>query len=480
MTDRLTAYLGGTRIGWFTQTGSGITFRFDDAWRAVAQRAELSQSMPKSRRDHTGSAPVNFLWNLLPDNTAVLERWGSRFGVSARNPMALLEHVGLDAAGAIQLTSRDEPRLEGPSRREPITDAEIAAHLRELRVDPDAWLIPGYTRGRFSLAGAQPKFALSKTETGWAVPSGRAASTHIVKPGIRGLDLSALNEHLSLRAASLLGIDAATTQIVAFEDQIAIASERFDRTVGPRNVIARVHQEDLAQATGRHPANKYQNEGGPGIREIADVLRATRGRDVESSVQRFFEAALFNWVMLGTDAHSKNYALLHDQSRGPRLAPLYDVASALPYPDLNDRRARLSMSFGGHYRPAEISRRHIEAEASGAGLDPEWAIARAGELVDGIAHAYDQAAREAELKGADAAFAARMVDNADAHAQRLRSELDRTTGSRRAQPSAAVPTTAAQPSATQRRTSQPRNKDVGGTGNPGSFAAKRSRGGRTS
>lgn len=459
MTDRLTAYLNGTRVGWFAQTASGASFRFDDSWRAEARRAELSLSLPKSRRDHIGGAPLNYLWNLLPDNSAVLDRWGSRFSVSPRNPVTLLEHVGLDAAGAIQLTVRDEQTLEGPSRRESITIAAIAAHLRELKVDPDAWFLPGNTRGRFSLAGAQPKFALTRTEAGWAVPTGRAASTHIVKPGVHGLELSDLNEHLSLTAAAILGLDAAASEITTFEDQTAIVVERFDRAVGPRNAVARLHQEDLAQATGRHPARKYQAEGGPGVREIVALLRATRGRDADASVMRFFEATLFNWAILGTDAHAKNYALLHDAARGPRLAPLYDVASALPYDDLNDRRARLSMSFGGHYRVSEITRRHIESEASGAGLDPEWAVARARGLIDGVADAYAEAARDAALQGASATFAARIVDAAKAHTKRLRTELNRSSsGARAARPAA--------------RPVQPRNKDVGGQGNPGSYASK--------
>lgn len=114
---RLTAYLNGGRVGWFEQVSTGaVALEYDPVWQEEGGRRELSWSLPKSRRRHVGAEPDNYLWNLLPDNVAVLERWGQRFGVSPRNPMALLAHVGLDAAGAIQVVDsqeHDDPELHG-------------------------------------------------------------------------------------------------------------------------------------------------------------------------------------------------------------------------------------------------------------------------------------------------------------------------------------------------------------------------------
>ena len=47
-------------------------------------------------------------------------------------------------------------------------------------------------------------------------------------------------------------------------------------------------------------------------------------------VRRFADALAWNWIIGGTDAHAKNYSLLLSGS-DVRLAPLYDIASALPY-----------------------------------------------------------------------------------------------------------------------------------------------------
>jgi len=422
---RLTAYIDGRRVGQFTRDGGGpMTFTYDDDWRRTARRLELTLSMPKSRRQHTGAAPLNYLWNLLPDSEPVLERWGTKFGVSPRNPMALLANVGMDTAGAVQLTEIDEATLTGPTGNVPITAREIAAHIRQLRTDPEAWLIPGHNAGYFSLAGAQSKFALARAaDGGWSVPTGRAASTHILKPGIRGLERSDLNEHLSLTAASLLGLGAADTAIELFEDESVIVVRRYDRSVAEDGTVTRLHQEDMAQATGTHPVGKYQNEGGPGIEKIVTLIRGARGKD-SGGAERFFEATMFNWAALGTDAHAKNYSLLHSASDGPRLAPLYDVATALPYPDINTRSTKLAMSFGRHYRQYEIEARHVIADAVILGFDTDWAYDRAVAIVDGLADAYSDAARAANLTGDDAAFVSQIVDEAATRAARLRHELD--------------------------------------------------------
>lgn len=424
MSTRLTAFIDGRRVGQFARNGAGpIVFTYDEEWRRGARRLELSLSMPKTRRQHIGDVPRNYLWNLLPDSEAVLERWGTKFGVSPRNPMALLAHVGMDTAGAVQLAESDADTLAGPSGNESISAGEIAAHIRQLRADPEAWLIPGHNAGYFSLAGAQSKFALSRSADGlWSVPTGRAASTHILKPGIRGLGRSDLNEHLSLAAAGRLGLDVAHTAIERFEDESVIVVQRYDRIVADDGSVTRLHQEDMAQATGTHPAGKYQNEGGPGIESIIAVIRGARGKDA-GSAGRFFEATMFNWAALGTDAHAKNYSLLHSATDGPRLAPLYDVASALPYAGINTRSTNLSMSFGRHYRQYEIEARHVIADAASLGFDTDWAHDRAVDIVGSLADAYSDAAREANLVGEDAVFAGRIVDEAATRTARLRREL---------------------------------------------------------
>jgi serine/threonine-protein kinase HipA len=67
------------------------------------------------------------------------------------------------------------------------------------------------------------------------------------------------------------------------------------------------------------------------------------------------DALAFNWLIAGTDAHAKNYAVLIAPG-AVRLAPLYDVASVLPYPRFDVNRVKLAMKIAGRYRMGEIRR----------------------------------------------------------------------------------------------------------------------------
>jgi serine/threonine-protein kinase HipA len=154
----------------------------------------------------------------------------------------------------------------------------------------------------------------------------------------------------------------ARASVQRFEEITTFVVERYDR-VRRRGKVRRLHQEDLCQALGRHPSTKYENEGGPSAVDVVDVLRsAAFGGDLvdqsvsaaEVDVRRFVDALAFNWLIGGTDAHAKNYSLLLGAKGLVRLAPLYDVASILAYPDVNPRKAKLAMKIGGKYRLDEI------------------------------------------------------------------------------------------------------------------------------
>jgi serine/threonine-protein kinase HipA len=168
-----------------------------------------------------------------------------------------------------------------------------------------------------------------------------------------GLDGHAENEHACLMLARELGLSAARSEVRWFDDQIAIVVERFDRIPDETGRVLRVHQEDLCQALGVHPDRKYENEGGPGAKAIVTLLRDHSTRPDED-VQSFIDALVLSWLIGGTDAHAKNYALLHAPMSRVRLAPLYDVASLLPYDNFDPRRTKLAMRIGGEYRVCEI------------------------------------------------------------------------------------------------------------------------------
>ena len=373
MSKELWAIASGRTVGHLTQSKGKIDFWYEEEWRRNDDRYPLSLSMPVDIERHADLRVRPFLEGLLPDNRWIRRRWGSQFGVSENNPFALLQHVGEDCAGAVQFVPADRLDALTQAARQPdtvswLTDAEVAERLRILATDNSAWRLAG-DAGQFSLAGAHAKTAMTFDGRRWGIPSGRTPTTHILKPPVPGFDGFAENEHVCLELARELGVPAAASTVVHFEDQVAIAVERFDRRV-EAGKWTRIHQEDLCQSLTVHPDRKYENEGGPGVSQVVDLLRGYSSAP-DADVWTFVRALIFNWLVVGTDAHAKNYGVLIDAHDSVRLAPLYDVASALPYPaTMPLRKLKLAMKIGGEYLVSRIGGRHWRALAELHGLTP--------------------------------------------------------------------------------------------------------------
>jgi serine/threonine-protein kinase HipA len=356
MTQELIAIFGASEVGRIRRTQNGkLSFRYNDEWRTRSSSYPLSLSMPLASTEHKHDRINAFLWGLLPDNERVLQTWSRKFHVSARDAFGLISHVGEDCAGAIQFIrpERMEAINEEPEEEEIdwLTQADVAERLRRLRRDHSAWRTPSDT-GQFSLAGAQPKTALVLQDNRWGVPSGKTPTTHILKPPTGEWDGHAENEHFCLELAAQLGLVVARSSVRWFENEIAIVIERYDRLPTPEGIV-RVHQEDTSQALGLLPTSKYESDGGPGVKTIVELVRNFSDRP-QDDVSGFLDAVAFNWLIAGTDAHAKNYSLLIGSGSTVRLAPLYDIASILPYPGIVPQKIRLAMKIGSNYRIRDI------------------------------------------------------------------------------------------------------------------------------
>ncbi len=336
--------------------GGRLSLEYEASWCDSAEGYSLSVSLPRAHPIHPQKPVLPYLWNLLPENPNVLQRWAQQYHVSAANPFRMLAHVGDDIPGAAQLIPPD--RLEEiQSAQQPAIDwmsrNDLAERLGQLRADVSAVRRPGDI-GRMSLPGAQAKTAFyydSKRDR-WGVPGGRTPTTHIIKPCIPGFDGLVENEHLCQDVAGRLGLPAAKSFVLAF-DQPYIVVERFDRLppLPGSQLVRRVHQEDVCQALGLMPTRKYQEDGGPGVAQIVRLIRRVSS-DLQTDVDRFLQANMFNWLIGGTDAHAKNYSFLIGAGDEVRLAPLYDLSSQLPYPKLIAQR--VAMKIGDQYDIARV------------------------------------------------------------------------------------------------------------------------------
>jgi serine/threonine-protein kinase HipA len=409
--------------------GGQLSLAYDEDWRTNPSGFPLSLSLPLARTVHPDRPVRSFLWGLLPDNERVLDRWARDHHVSAGNPFALLRHVGEDCAGAAQIAPLDrvDAILAGDGGVEWIDEQEIAERVRVLRQDPAAWHLS--RSGQFSLAGAQAKTALyfDPTQGRWGDPWGAVPTTHILKPAVAGFDDHDLNEHLCLEIAHRLGFTTARSRIMSFGGERVIVVDRYDRVVDTSGTITRIHQEDACQALGVPPTAKYQNEGGPGPEQLIDLLRqeSTPPSVAERNVAGFVDALALQWLLAGTDAHAKNYSVL----LGPgqvRLAPLYDLASALPYDDMYLPKLKLAMRIGGEYGMERIGGRQWRRFATANKLDPDGLVVRLRDLVDRAPSAVAASVQTDAIRKLDSGLPQRLADRV---AQRLawcRAALDRT------------------------------------------------------
>lgn len=365
----LTVIIAGQVAGHVEQHESGqLTF----AYKPDYQGAPLSISMPIGNRVYGDKQVRPYLFGLLPDDDRVRRNTGLEYGVSGNNPFALLTHIGLDCPGAVQFCPPDkvDEALTRPSSTTPISDADIAARLRIGRTRSDlAWAMP---TEHWSLGGQQSKFALRLVDGAWHSCQGAAATTHIFKCGISHLKYQALNEYVSMKLADACTIPSAKVAYKVFEDEPAIIVTRYDRFADAEGEIERFHQEDFCQALGVLPENKYPEYGGPAAIDIIGLLKQT-GRFANANLMQFAAMLFFNYLVGAPDAHAKNYSLLIAGNGDMRLAPLYDVASVLPYRDPR-KTYKLAMSIGGENRIGFVTRNAIERFAASADLPTEECV----------------------------------------------------------------------------------------------------------
>jgi serine/threonine-protein kinase HipA len=127
----------------------------------------------------------------------------------------------------------------------------------------------------------------------------------------------------------------------------------------------------------------------------------------DEAVSRFADALIWNWLIAGTDAHAKNYSLLLASDQ-VRLAPLYDIASALPY-GTHEKKLRLAMKVGGDYGVFP-SRNRWPAAAKELGLDVEVLVDRVRELGSRTPDAFVDAAKATDVVALARPMPGRLVD----------------------------------------------------------------------
>ena len=393
--------ISGTPCGLLHEDSHGaLSFEYLPTYRGVP----LSLSMPVGLAKYNDRVVRPYLMGLLPDSEATRASIAKTYGISGDNPFRLLGAIGLDCPGAVQIfdPNNTQPRFQNDELI-PVSDAEVAAKLSAIRQDAAAaWTGSPSIEGHWSLGGCQAKIALRRQGRQWFECSGISATTHILKPGIEGMEHQALVEYLSMRIAAAINLPTAPVTYQFFQDEPAIVIERYDREVSIDGNVTRIHQEDLCQALNVSPACKYAEQGGPTTPQIINLLKRT-GANATDNVYRFVLYLFFNYLIGATDAHAKNHSLLFEDAQNIALAPLYDVASIAPYRSLTPSQRqplRAALSIGGENRFGMLGAKHVtkmvhNCELEELGLDSNLLIDRLRIMAQLIPDATDRMIEEA-------------------------------------------------------------------------------------
>jgi serine/threonine-protein kinase HipA len=397
VTDRLIAWLHGTPVAMLTPWRE---FRIRLEWCAEgiarwglgspALSVGLPVGTPTGPRDMRG---LDFFENMLPEGPA-LTRMATLAGVRPADTYGILAAFGRDCAGAVVLLpDGEQPGTADRGGYSPVRLAGLRQVITELDVAP---LGVAPERGfRPSLPGFQRKALVGRAADGtWQLPYGDAPSTWILKPD--GSHPMAANEATCLRLAVACGLEAAQTELLDVEGLAVLAVRRYDRLEPrPGALPARIHQEDGCQATATPPGMKYEEQGGPALRDLAGLLR---NYGEPADVIRLLRRTTFNMAVGNADAHAKNFSILHDtDSPAISLAPAYDVLAtiALELTDSTGQSMRadphLGQRVGGSADIRKVTATDLIDEAAAWGIRRRTAGSVVAETLDRVLAAIPEA-----------------------------------------------------------------------------------------
>jgi serine/threonine-protein kinase HipA len=374
----LRVLLNNRLVGHLLKEPAGANyFRYDESWLARKNAIPVSLSLPLREDAYKGEPVVAVFENLLPDSELLRKRIAEKVGAKGTDAYSLLSQIGRDCVGALQFVPDGEDAVHDVSSIDGkvINDEEIEKLLNNLVRAP-----LGLDRDqdfRISVAGAQEKTALLHYKGEWLKPFGTTPTTHILKTQIgtlqNGIDLSnsVENEYYCLKLLAAFGLAVNKAEIKIFGKTKALVVERFDRAWTKDARLLRLPQEDFCQALSCPPSRKYQDQGGPGLGQILDLLK---GADTPAQDQKtLLKAQILFWLIGATDGHAKNFSVFLEPGGSFRLTPIYDVLTAQPSLDTRQiecKQMKVAMFVGDnrHYRIDEIKGRHFIQTAERAGL----------------------------------------------------------------------------------------------------------------
>jgi serine/threonine-protein kinase HipA len=127
---------------------------------------------------------------------------------------------------------------------------------------------------------------------------------------------------------------------------------------------------------------------------------------------------VLNWLIAGTDAHAKNYSMILRGTK-TQLAPLYDIASALPSPEWNWHKWELAMRINKQGRFKYLTSNDWIKFTAAVHVDSDVTERAIAEYRVALPQAIIDVSNSMNLDTEQAAFVERLVAEIKTHINRI-------------------------------------------------------------
>jgi serine/threonine-protein kinase HipA len=334
------------------EPGGRCVFTYDPTY-FEAEGPPIAFTLPLQSAPHICEQSLHPFFDNLVAEGWLRNAQARALKVDPDNRLALLLAFGRDCAGAVSIID--------------------PAPLREPAIKLDDPVAAAALVSRGSLSGVQPKLLAIRDGRKFRPAGPRETSTYIAKlPSAALRDLVA-NEFLTtLAVRALLPDDRTVDAVIAPLEGVqerALLVRRFDRLPSG----TKVHFEEFNQLLGRRSGDdKYD----AAYEDILSFIARTPGC-TQVDVWRLYRRVLACFLTGNTDAHLKNFAMLHSPD-GMRLTPAYDLVAAALYPEY--RTLALSVARAENLTLDRLRPRHLIALGQAAGLSNEVILTAVEEL----------------------------------------------------------------------------------------------------
>ena len=322
------------------EPGGRCVFTYDATY-LDAKHPAIAFTLPRQTTPHICEAGLHPFFDNLVAEGWLRNAQARALKTDPGNRFALLLAFGHDCAGAVSIA-------DPAPVKEPVIDIDDPATAAAL-----------VSRG--SLSGVQPKLLAVKDGRDFRPARYNETSTYIAKLPSGALRDLVENEFLTIHASrALLPDDQLVEAVIAplkgINDK-ALFVRRFDRLRSG----TRIHFEEFNQLLGRRSGDdKYD----AAYEDMASFILKTHGC-TPVDAWRLYQRILTCVLTGNTDAHLKNFAMLHTAD-GLRLTPAYDLVAAALYPEYQT----FALAIGGaaNLTLDRIKPKHLTALGKSCGL----------------------------------------------------------------------------------------------------------------